>query len=120
MPPSLSAPLAGEPVASAPPVSAEPMSTTAHATTSPFGWRRDPFTGATTYHRGVDLRAAYGEPIGAAGNGRVVFAGEQGGYGQTVVVGGVSARTSRGIRRSVMAFSGMGVVEVIDHRGGRR
>jgi len=86
MPPSLSAPLAGEPVASAPPVSAEPMSTTAHATTSPFGWRRDPFTGATTYHRGVDLRAAYGEPIGAAGNGRVVFAGEQGGYGQTVVV----------------------------------
>jgi murein DD-endopeptidase MepM/ murein hydrolase activator NlpD len=55
-------------------------------TTSPFGWRQDPFTGATTYHRGVDLRAAYGETIGAAGAGTVVFAGEQGGYGQTVVV----------------------------------
>ena len=86
MPPSLSAPLAGEPVASAAPVAAEPASTTSHVTTSPFGWRRDPFTGATTYHRGVDLRAAYGEPIGAAGDGRVVFAGDQGGYGQTVVV----------------------------------
>lgn len=54
--------------------------------TSPFGWRRDPFSGATAYHRGVDLRAAYGEPIGAADTGTVVFAGEQGGYGQTVVV----------------------------------
>jgi len=54
--------------------------------TSPFGWRRDPFSGTTAYHRGVDLRAAYGEPIGAADAGTVVFAGEQGGYGQTVVV----------------------------------
>jgi murein DD-endopeptidase MepM/ murein hydrolase activator NlpD len=68
---------------------------TDRAETSPFGWRRDPFSGATTYHRGVDLRAAYGEPIGAADAGRVVFAGEQGGYGQTVVVehaGGVRTR----------------------------
>ena len=63
--------------------------------TSPFGWRRDPFSGAATYHRGVDLRAAYGEPIGAADAGTVVFAGEQRGYGQTVVVehaGGVRTR----------------------------
>jgi murein DD-endopeptidase MepM/ murein hydrolase activator NlpD len=63
--------------------------------TSPFGWRRDPFSGVNTYHRGVDLRAAYGEPIGAADGGTVVFAGEQGGYGQTVVVehgGGVRTR----------------------------
>jgi murein DD-endopeptidase MepM/ murein hydrolase activator NlpD len=65
------------------------------AETSPFGWRRDPFSGATSYHRGVDLRAAYGEPIGAADGGTVVFAGEQRGYGQTVVVehaGGVRTR----------------------------
>jgi murein DD-endopeptidase MepM/ murein hydrolase activator NlpD len=63
--------------------------------TSPFGWRRDPFSGATAYHRGVDLRAAYGEPIGVADAGTVVFAGEQRGYGQTVVVehaGGVRTR----------------------------
>jgi murein DD-endopeptidase MepM/ murein hydrolase activator NlpD len=63
--------------------------------TSPFGWRRDPFSGVNKYHRGVDLRAAYGEPIGVADGGTVVFAGEQGGYGQTVVVehaGGVRTR----------------------------
>ncbi len=54
--------------------------------TSPFGWRRDPFTGAARFHRGVDLRAAYGEPVAAAAPGHVAFAGEQGGYGTTVVV----------------------------------
>jgi murein DD-endopeptidase MepM/ murein hydrolase activator NlpD len=58
----------------------------AAAVTSKFGWRRDPFSGVATYHRGVDLRAAYGEAVGAADAGTVVFAGEQGGYGQTVVV----------------------------------
>jgi murein DD-endopeptidase MepM/ murein hydrolase activator NlpD len=54
--------------------------------TSAFGWRRDPFTGGATYHRGVDLRAAYGEPVSAMAGGRVVFAGAQGGYGNTVVL----------------------------------
>lgn len=63
-----------------------PLSPTDHQTTSAFGWRRDPFTGAPVYHRGVDVSAAYGEPVGAAAAGRVVFAGEQGDYGQTVVV----------------------------------
>jgi murein DD-endopeptidase MepM/ murein hydrolase activator NlpD len=56
------------------------------AVTSKFGWRRDPFSGVATYHRGVDLRAAYGESIGAADAGTVVSAGREGGYGQTVVV----------------------------------
>jgi murein DD-endopeptidase MepM/ murein hydrolase activator NlpD len=64
----------------------EVRSTKDRVETSGFGWRRDPFSGATAYHRGVDLRAAYGEPIGAADAGMVVFAGEQHGYGQTVVV----------------------------------
>ncbi|MGE0591251.1 MAG: peptidoglycan DD-metalloendopeptidase family protein [Vicinamibacterales bacterium] len=54
--------------------------------TSPFGWRRDPFTGTARFHRGVDLRAAYGEPVAAAAAGHVAFAGQQGGYGTTVVV----------------------------------
>ena len=35
---------------------------------------------------GVDLHAAYGREVGAAQRGRVVRAGEQGGYGLTVVV----------------------------------
>jgi len=54
--------------------------------TSSFGWRRDPFTGALKWHRGVDLKATYGEDVQAAGNGRVVFSGEHGGYGTTVVI----------------------------------
>ena len=72
-----------------PPVAASEdpaLRTTDRVETSPYGWRRDPLSGATAYHRGVDLRAAYGEPIGVADAGTVVFAGEQHGYGQTVVV----------------------------------
>jgi murein DD-endopeptidase MepM/ murein hydrolase activator NlpD len=54
--------------------------------TSKFGWRADPFHGAATFHRGIDIRAAYGQDVPSAGAGRVVSAGTQGGYGQTVVV----------------------------------
>jgi murein DD-endopeptidase MepM/ murein hydrolase activator NlpD len=63
--------------------------------TSGFGWRRDPFNGAATFHRGIDVRAAYGEEIQAAGPGRVVSAGTEGGYGETVVIehaGGIRTR----------------------------
>ena len=55
-------------------------------TTSAFGWRTDPMNGDTRFHPGVDLRAAYGQDVRAAAGGRVAFAGEQGGYGLTVVV----------------------------------
>jgi len=58
----------------------------APAVTSEFGWRSDPFTGQARFHKGVDLRAAYGQEIGAAAAGRVVFSGQQGGYGTTVLV----------------------------------
>lgn len=54
--------------------------------TSNFGWRQDPFTGATSFHRGVDLRAEEGQPIASTGAGTVVFAGQDGGYGNSVIV----------------------------------
>jgi murein DD-endopeptidase MepM/ murein hydrolase activator NlpD len=54
--------------------------------TSSFGWRHDPFTGQAKFHKGVDLRAAYGQDVKAAGDGRVVFSGTQSGYGTTVLV----------------------------------
>ncbi len=63
--------------------------------TSGFGWRADPFHGAAKFHRGIDIRAAYGQDVPSAGPGRVVSAGTEGGYGQTVVVehaGGVRTR----------------------------
>jgi Rod binding domain-containing protein len=62
---------------------------------SPFGWRQDPFDGSRRFHGGVDLPAAYGRPVPAAAEGRVVSAGEQGGFGLTVLVehpGGLQSR----------------------------
>jgi septal ring factor EnvC (AmiA/AmiB activator) len=39
-----------------------------------------------TIHRGIDLGASTGTPIGASAAGRVIFAGWQGGYGNLVVI----------------------------------
>lgn len=75
------------PVERLPDTGREPGAGIAHAAvTSAFGWRNDPFTGVAQFHKGVDLRAAYGEDVYAAAGGTVVFSGEQGGYGTTVVV----------------------------------
>ncbi|MBL8136888.1 MAG: peptidoglycan DD-metalloendopeptidase family protein [Acidobacteria bacterium] len=53
---------------------------------SAFGWRSDPFTGRATFHKGVDLAAAYGTEVRAFDGGVVKSAGERSGYGLTVVV----------------------------------
>ncbi len=63
--------------------------------TSGFGWRSDPFSGASTFHKGVDLRAAYGQDVQAPAEGTVVFSGEQGGYGMTVVLEHADGSRSR-------------------------
>ena len=63
--------------------------------TSRFGWRQDPFGAGIRFHAGVDIAAAYGREVPAVSDGRVEFAGEQGGYGLTVVVahdGGIVTR----------------------------
>jgi murein DD-endopeptidase MepM/ murein hydrolase activator NlpD len=63
--------------------------------TSGFGWRADPFHGAATFHRGIDIRAAYGQDVPTAASGRVISAGTEGSYGQTVVIehaGGIRTR----------------------------
>lgn len=53
---------------------------------SGFGLRRDPFTGRPRFHEGIDIAAEQGTPIKSAAEGRVVFSGWQGGYGNTVIV----------------------------------
>lgn len=70
----------------APPATAAPARPAAAGVTSDFGWRRDPFTGTTRFHKGVDLRAAYGQDVLAVAPGTVVVTGEQGGYGTTVLL----------------------------------
>jgi murein DD-endopeptidase MepM/ murein hydrolase activator NlpD len=54
--------------------------------TSDFGWRKDPFTGGREWHAGVDIAGDVGDPIAAAWDGKVVFAGEHEGYGNLVVL----------------------------------
>jgi len=63
--------------------------------TSPFGGRRDPFSGRHGNHLGVDIAVPRGTPIGAAAAGQVVFAGRQSGYGNTVVIEHPDGRRTR-------------------------
>jgi murein DD-endopeptidase MepM/ murein hydrolase activator NlpD len=54
--------------------------------TSGFGYRIHPILGYARFHSGLDFGADYGTPIRAAMQGKVLFAGWYGGYGQTVVI----------------------------------
>ena len=54
--------------------------------TSGYGVRFDPFKGTTAMHQGVDMAGRIGEPIYAAGDGKIVKAGWSGGYGQMVEI----------------------------------
>lgn len=51
-----------------------------------FGWRNSPFTGARTYHNGIDMAATTGMPIYAALAGTVTTAGWSNVYGNYVIV----------------------------------
>ncbi len=62
---------------------------------STFGWRNDPITGKAKFHNGIDIAAAYGSNVEAAGAGRVVFAGTQGSYGETIVIDHGAGRQTR-------------------------
>lgn len=60
---------------------------------SMYGYRRDPFTGRAKFHSGVDLKAAWGDPVGASHPGTIQFAGWYYGYGNLMIVnhgGGVT------------------------------
>ncbi len=62
---------------------------------SGFGWRTDPIRHDRRFHGGTDFKADYGTPVLAAGNGTVIFAGRQSGYGNVIYVdhgGGVITR----------------------------
>ncbi|MEO1814795.1 MAG: peptidoglycan DD-metalloendopeptidase family protein [Acetobacterium sp.] len=63
--------------------------------TSPFGYRDDPLNpGTIRFHSGVDIGASEGTAVACGGNGVVISAGWNGGYGNCVIVdlgNGISA-----------------------------
>ena len=89
---------------------------------SGFGRRRHPILGYTRVHQGLDFAVPTGTPVMAAGNGTVVYAGRQGGYGNFVVINhsngyqtayahlsrfGSAVRTGARVRQGqIVAYSG--------------
>lgn len=54
--------------------------------TSKFGYRKDPITRKTAFHAGIDFGANYGDPIYAAGTGKVVEVGRNNIEGRYIVI----------------------------------
>lgn len=53
---------------------------------SPYGWRRSPFTGRREFHRGVDIASPKATPVRAAADGVVSFYGRAGSSGNVMEI----------------------------------
>lgn len=53
---------------------------------SGYGYRRHPIWGGFHLHTGIDIAAAFGEPVRAADSGEVIFSGWWDGYGKAIVI----------------------------------
>ncbi|MGF1549541.1 MAG: peptidoglycan DD-metalloendopeptidase family protein, partial [Sphingomonadaceae bacterium] len=87
---------------------------------SGFGIRRHPILGYARMHRGVDFRASYGTPVRAATDGRVTYAGWNGGYGRHVKIkhdGGLATSYSHLSRFAVASGQHVRQGEVIGYVG---
>jgi len=74
---------------------------------SQFGVRKDPITGRSAKHEGLDLAAQLGAPVLASAPGRVVYAGHKGGYGRMVEIDhGLGIHTRHGHLRSISVKKG--------------
>jgi len=54
--------------------------------TSPFGYRKSPFTGKRTFHSGLDISNRMGTKIVSTATGKVIFTGRKASYGNVVIV----------------------------------
>lgn len=71
-----------------------PLPTTASVGLS-YGWHQNPKTGQARFHSGIDLLASFGTAVLSVEEGTVAYAGEQGGYGNLVVVNHEGGRQTR-------------------------
>ncbi len=62
---------------------------------SPYGMRKDPFTGKRTMHRGLDIAARKGTSIYPIGEGKVIFSGRKSGFGNMIEIQHSSTVVSR-------------------------
>ena len=60
--------------------------TTDYVITSKYGMRKNPVTGETKLHSGIDIVGEHHTPIIAVANGEVTYAGVQNGYGNCVEI----------------------------------
>ncbi|MEE4243077.1 MAG: peptidoglycan DD-metalloendopeptidase family protein [Desulfopila sp.] len=51
-----------------------------------YGKRKDPINGKNAFHSGVDFRGNIGDNVIATGDGKVIFAGKNGGFGKMVKI----------------------------------
>lgn len=62
-----------------------------------FGYRIHPIFKEKSFHAGIDIPAPTGTPVRASENGRVLYVGNKGGYGQAIILdhgGGISTQYS--------------------------
>jgi murein DD-endopeptidase MepM/ murein hydrolase activator NlpD len=87
---------------------------------SSFGNRRDPFTGNTDFHPGLDISADRGEPVLATADGTVTTAGYHGSYGNLVVLDhsfGISTKYGHLSRFAVMTGQQIRRGEIVGYVG---
>lgn len=58
----------------------------AYRLSSPFGARKDPFSGKASYHKGQDYACPTGTPIYASMSGKVIYVGETWLYGKHIII----------------------------------
>jgi hypothetical protein len=66
--------------------------------TSPYGYRIHPVTKVRAMHTGIDIAMPEGTPIMGGIAGTVVFAGDNGGYGNTVIIEFIDEESGMGVR----------------------
>lgn len=53
---------------------------------SPYGWRKDPFSGKQKFHSGIDYACELATTVHASGNGIVTWADHRSGYGKCIII----------------------------------